>query len=372
MSVTPSWPRRRRLPLRVGRRPARARRRTASCWPTARRSPTRRRAGSRTACTVRPRRSTRRAFRGTTTAFIAPPLPTSSSTSSTSGPSPTAGTFDAAIEHLDELADLGINAIEPMPIAAFPGERNWGYDGVVPVRRPATATAARPAFQRFVDACHQRGLAVILDVVYNHLGPEGVVHSAVRPYFTDTYATPWGAAMNFSEAGSDEVRRYFIDNALMWLRDFHVDGLRFDAIHGIVDPTASPFLRELTAAIACARRPSSAGRFVTDRRERRQQPAGGLRRDGRRPRLRRPVERRLPPRAARRAHRRARRATTRTTARSSSLPRAFTHGFVFRGEYSRLPRSPARRLRAEHRRPTGWSCSRRTMTRSATGRVRSG
>jgi maltooligosyltrehalose trehalohydrolase len=90
---------------------------------------------------------------------------------------------------------------------------------------------------------------VILDVVYNHLGPEGAVHQRFAPYFTDMYATPWGAAMNFSEAGSDEVRRYFTDNALMWLRDFHVDGLRFDAIHGIVDPTASPFLRELTAAI---------------------------------------------------------------------------------------------------------------------------
>ncbi|HVW80472.1 MAG TPA: malto-oligosyltrehalose trehalohydrolase [Mycobacteriales bacterium] len=159
------------------------------------------------------------------------------------------GTFDAAVEHLDDLAALGINAVEPMPIAAFPGVRNWGYDGVFPYA--VQESYGGPAgFQRFVDACHQRGLAVILDVVYNHLGPEGAVHASYGPYLTETYATPWGAAMNFSEAGSDEVRRYFRDNALMWLRDFHVDGLRFDAVHGIVDPTASPFLRETTTAVA--------------------------------------------------------------------------------------------------------------------------
>jgi maltooligosyltrehalose trehalohydrolase len=158
------------------------------------------------------------------------------------------GTFDAATKHLAELTELGINAIEPMPIAAFPGHRNWGYDGVFPFA-VHEGYGGPAAFQRFVDTCHQNGLAVILDVVYNHLGPEGAVHQHFAPYVTDTYATPWGPAMNFSEAGSDEVRRYFIDNALMWLRDFHVDGLRFDAIHGIIDPTASPFLRELTAAI---------------------------------------------------------------------------------------------------------------------------
>jgi maltooligosyltrehalose trehalohydrolase len=158
------------------------------------------------------------------------------------------GTFDTAVEHLDELADLGVNAVEPMPIAAFPGNRNWGYDGVFPFA-VHEGYGGPEGFQRFVDACHARGLAVILDVVYNHLGPEGSVHQHFGPYVTDTYATPWGPAMNFSEAGSDEVRRYFTDNALMWLRDFHVDGLRFDAVHGIVDPTASPFLRELTLAV---------------------------------------------------------------------------------------------------------------------------
>jgi maltooligosyltrehalose trehalohydrolase len=159
-----------------------------------------------------------------------------------------AGTFDAAIGRLDDLAELGVTAIEPMPVAAFPGLRNWGYDGVFPFA--VQDSYGGPAgFQRFVDACHARGLAVILDVVYNHLGPEGNVLGEFGPYFTDVYATPWGAAVNVSEAGSDEVRRYFTDNAVQWLRDFHVDGLRLDAIHGIVDPTASPFLRELTIIV---------------------------------------------------------------------------------------------------------------------------
>jgi maltooligosyltrehalose trehalohydrolase len=159
-----------------------------------------------------------------------------------------AGTFDSAIEHLDELVDLGVNAVEPMPINAFPGERNWGYDGAFPYATQ-DSYGGPAGFQRFVDACHARGLAVVLDVVYNHLGPEGTVLGSFAPYFTDVYRTPWGAAVNVSEAGSDEVRRYFIDNASMWVRDFHVDALRFDAVHGIVDPTASPFLRELTTAL---------------------------------------------------------------------------------------------------------------------------
>jgi maltooligosyltrehalose trehalohydrolase len=159
------------------------------------------------------------------------------------------GSFDAAIRHLDELVDLGVTAVEPMPVAAFPGTRNWGYDGVFPFA--TQHSYGGPAgFQRFIDACHQRGLAVVLDVVYNHLGPEGNVLAEFGPYFTDVYATPWGAAINVAEAGSDEVRRYFSENALMWLRDFRIDGLRLDAIHGIVDPTASPFLRELTTAVA--------------------------------------------------------------------------------------------------------------------------
>jgi maltooligosyltrehalose trehalohydrolase len=159
-----------------------------------------------------------------------------------------AGTFAAAIDRLDDLVELGVTAIEPMPVAAFPGARNWGYDGVFPFA-VQDSYGGPLEFQRFVDACHSRGLSVILDVVYNHLGPEGNVLGEFGPYFTDVYATPWGDAVNVAEAGSDEVRRFFTENALMWLRDFHVDGLRLDAIHGIVDPTASPFLRELTATV---------------------------------------------------------------------------------------------------------------------------
>ncbi|HEX3824870.1 MAG TPA: malto-oligosyltrehalose trehalohydrolase [Mycobacteriales bacterium] len=181
--------------------------------------------------------------------FSAPPLSESVIYEMHVGTFTEDGSFDAAIRHLDELVDLGVTAVEPMPVAAFPGGRNWGYDGVFPFA--AQHSYGGPAgFQRFVDACHQRGLAVILDVVYNHLGPEGNVLGSFGPYFTDVYATPWGAAVNVAEAGSDEVRHYFTENALMWLRDFRIDGLRLDAIHGIVDPTASPFLRELTAAVA--------------------------------------------------------------------------------------------------------------------------
>ncbi|HEY6623285.1 MAG TPA: malto-oligosyltrehalose trehalohydrolase [Acidimicrobiales bacterium] len=158
-----------------------------------------------------------------------------------------AGTFDSAIEVLDELAHLGITAVEPLPVAQFSGTRNWGYDGVFPYA--AQHSYGGPtAFQRFVDAAHQRGIAVVLDVVYNHLGPEGSVLDAFGPYFTDRYRTPWGPAINFDGPDSDEVRRYFVENALTWFRDFHVDGLRLDAVHGIVDPTATPFLADLAGA----------------------------------------------------------------------------------------------------------------------------
>jgi maltooligosyltrehalose trehalohydrolase len=181
--------------------------------------------------------------------FRTPPLPDTVIYELHVGTFTAEGTFDAAIAQLGALVDLGVTAVEPMPINAFPGVRNWGYDGAFPFA--VQDSYGGPAgFQRLVDACHGHGLAVILDVVYNHLGPEGTVLARFAPYFTDVYSTPWGAAVNVAEAGSDGVRRYFIDNAVMWIRDYHVDGLRLDAIHGIVDPTASPFLRELTARIA--------------------------------------------------------------------------------------------------------------------------
>ena len=158
------------------------------------------------------------------------------------------GTFDAAIERLDALAALGVTAVELMPVAQFPGRRNWGYDGVFPYAAQ-DSYGGPEALARLVDACHDRGLAVVLDVVYNHLGPEGNVLERFGPYFTDAYSTPWGDAVNVSGRDSDEVRRYLVGNALWWLDAVGVDALRLDAIHGIVDPTAVPFLAELSRAV---------------------------------------------------------------------------------------------------------------------------
>jgi maltooligosyltrehalose trehalohydrolase len=171
-----------------------------------------------------------------------------------------AGTFDAAIAELSRLADLGITAVELMPVGEFPGARNWGYDGVFPFA--AQSTYGGPdGLRRFVDAAHRHGLCVVLDVVYNHLGPEGNVLADFGPYFTSTYSTPWGDALNFDGRGSDEVRSFFVENALVWVSDFHVDGLRLDAVHAIVDPTARPFVQELAEAVQVAGR--SLDRFVT-------------------------------------------------------------------------------------------------------------
>ncbi len=153
-------------------------------------------------------------------------------------------TFDSAIERLDHLVDLGITMVEVMPIAAFPGSHGWGYDGVAPfaVHEPYGGPAG---FMRFVDACHARGLAVCLDVVYNHLGPDGNYLGAYGPYFTDAYDTPWGLALNLDGPGSDQVRRYVLDNVEMWVRDFHVDALRLDAVHELYDGRALTLLEEI-------------------------------------------------------------------------------------------------------------------------------
>jgi maltooligosyltrehalose trehalohydrolase len=157
------------------------------------------------------------------------------------------GTFDGVIGKLPYLRDLGITAVEIMPVAAFPGERNWGYDGAHPYA-PQASYGGPEGLKRLVDACHAHGLCLILDVVYNHLGPEGSYLADFGPYFTDRYRTPWGAALNFDGPDSDEVRRYFIDNALYWLTEYHVDGLRLDAIQGIFDAGARPLLGELAGA----------------------------------------------------------------------------------------------------------------------------
>jgi maltooligosyltrehalose trehalohydrolase len=158
------------------------------------------------------------------------------------------GTFDAAVERLDHLVDLGIDAVEVLPVAAFDGPHGWGYDGVAlyAVHEPY---GGPDGFKRFVDACHARNLGVVLDVVYNHLGPSGNYLAEFGPYFNDSYSTPWGPAINYSGRGSDEVRRWAIDNALMWLHDFHVDGLRLDAVHAIVDTRAMHLLEQMSREV---------------------------------------------------------------------------------------------------------------------------
>ncbi|MBO0819230.1 MAG: malto-oligosyltrehalose trehalohydrolase [Nocardiopsaceae bacterium] len=195
-----------------------------------------------------------------------------------------AGTLDAAIDRLPYLRDLGVTAVELMPLASFPGTRGWGYDGIglFAVHEPYGGPAA---LQRFVDAAHGLGLAVLLDVVYNHVGP-GSRLDPFGPYFTSAHTTPWGSAINLDQAGSDEIRSFITDNALMWLRDFHVDGLRLDAVHALEDRRAVHILEALAAeadALAAA-----TGRCLvliaeSDRNDPRlitRRPAGGYGLDG--------------------------------------------------------------------------------------------
>jgi len=160
-----------------------------------------------------------------------------------------AGTFEAIIPHLGYLRDtVGVTAIELMPVAQFPGARNWGYDGVYPFA-PQASYGGPQGLKTLVNACHDKGLAVILDVVYNHLGPEGNYLGDFGPYFTDRYHTPWGQAINYDGPDSDEVRHFIIGNALYWITEYHMDGLRLDAIHGIYDFGARHVLQELTEAV---------------------------------------------------------------------------------------------------------------------------
>ncbi|HSG81473.1 MAG TPA: malto-oligosyltrehalose trehalohydrolase [Gemmatimonadota bacterium] len=158
------------------------------------------------------------------------------------------GTFDGAIPRLPYLRDLGVTAIELMPVAEFPGQRNWGYDGVHPYA-PHSGYGGPGGLRRLVDAAHGEGLAVILDTVQNHLGPEGNYLAEFGPYFSDRYTTPWGHAVNFDGPGSAEVRRYFIDNALYWISEYHIDGLRLDAVQAIHDSSEPHILSQLAAAV---------------------------------------------------------------------------------------------------------------------------
>ena len=158
------------------------------------------------------------------------------------------GTLQAAESRLDYLQELGISHIQLMPVATFPGDRGWGYDGV-DLYAPHPAYGGPTGLQHFVNACHEKGLAVLLDVVYNHLGPAGNYLSRFAPYFTAVHCTPWGEAVNLEEAESTGVRRFFIDNALMWLRDYHFDGLRLDAVHAFIDRSAIHFLEQLASEV---------------------------------------------------------------------------------------------------------------------------
>jgi maltooligosyltrehalose trehalohydrolase len=158
------------------------------------------------------------------------------------------GTFDAVIPYLDRLTEIGITAVELMPVAQFPGVRNWGYDGTCPFAAQHSYGGPQ-GLKRLVDACHRKGMAVVLDVVYNHLGPEGNYLRDFGPYFTDFYKTPWGEAVNFDGPHSDAVRRFFIESALYWVCDCHIDALRIDAVHAILDFSARPFLEQLALQI---------------------------------------------------------------------------------------------------------------------------
>ncbi len=158
------------------------------------------------------------------------------------------GTFKGALQKLDYLVDLGITHVEIMPVNEFSGDWGWGYDGV-DLYAPHHSYGAPDDLKALVNACHERGLAVLLDVVYNHLGPSGNYLNVFGPYFTDAYSTPWGSAVNLDQEGSFESRRFFADNALMWLRDYHFDGLRLDAVHALFDRSAINFLEFLSCEV---------------------------------------------------------------------------------------------------------------------------
>ena len=212
------------------------------------------------------------------------------------------GTFDAAIEHLAHLVALGVGRHRDCcRWRSSPGARGWGYDGV-DLFAPHHAYGGPEGLKRLIDACHAAGLGVIIDVVYNHLGPAGNYLAEFGPYFSDRHRTNWGAALNFDGPGSDEVSRFVIDNALMWLRDYHADGLRLDAVHAIIDDSAVPHPRRAGRGGGRAGDPPGPA-ALPHRRERPQRPPlrAGTRRWRLRPR--RDLGRRVAPCLARRPHR---------------------------------------------------------------------
>ncbi len=190
-----------------------------------------------------------KAFEWTDAHFTAPPLSHAIIYELHVGTFTPLGTFDAAIARLDHLVGLGVTHVELMPVAEFSGDRGWGYD-CVDLFAPHHAYGGPEGLKQLVDACHARGLAVLLDVVYNHFGPSGNYLPRFGPYLTDRYHTPWGSAVNYDDRGSDEVRRLVCDNALSWMDDYHIDGLRLDAIHAIVDASPLPILEQLATETA--------------------------------------------------------------------------------------------------------------------------
>ncbi len=188
------------------------------------------------------------AFVWTDAGFQAPPLASGILYELHIGTFTTEGTLDAAADKLEYLAELGVTHVELMPVAAFEGRHGWGYDGVA-LNAVHTPYGGPDALKRFVNAAHGRGLAVLLDVVYNHFGPSGNYAGKFGPYVVDSHRTPWGGAVNLEDADSYEVRRFLCDNALMWLRDFHIDGLRIDAVHAFVDRSAIHFLEQLATEV---------------------------------------------------------------------------------------------------------------------------
>ena len=187
-------------------------------------------------------------FAWTDSGWQAPPLASGVVYELHVGTFTTEGTFEAAIPRLDHLKRLGVTHVELMPVNEFPGTRGWGYDGV-DLFAPHHAYGGPEGLKRLVDACHAHGLAVLLDVVYNHLGPTGNYLARFGPYFTSRHATPWGDAVNLDGPGSDGVRRFLCDNALMWLRDYHADGLRLDAVHALIDTSSTHILEQLAAEV---------------------------------------------------------------------------------------------------------------------------
>ncbi|HYO94968.1 MAG TPA: malto-oligosyltrehalose trehalohydrolase [Polyangiaceae bacterium] len=188
-------------------------------------------------------------FAWTDQAFRAPPLGSAVIYELHVGTFSTDGTFEGVIERLSHLQKLGITHVELLPVAEFPGSRGWGYD-VVDLYAPHHAYGGSQGLKRLVDACHARGLAVLLDVVYNHLGPDGNYLPSYGPYLTDAYKTPWGSAVNLDGPHSTPVRRFFIDNALHWLSEYHFDGLRLDAVHALYDHSALHFLQQMAEEVA--------------------------------------------------------------------------------------------------------------------------